>query len=231
MRKVMLWTGLGVAAVSTTLMADNSICAGQIDPLVETPVILAAAGEGGEGSQSQNINADVEFLTDLGLLEGHVVIGMELYQRGDRNAAIQLKLAKDDAYKDLEPALKTRKLSSFAKDLADLIAMVEAIAGAAQRLARHAADEYADGVKDGKIVDVKDYQSAWGFIEAARHTMAGFSVKARKRNRGPIAEIEAEFERLKPVWPDLTGNQPLTADPTLLPAAASRIELAAFSIK
>lgn len=265
MRTIKFWTGLGLAAVSTSLMAENSAIAGKIDPLANAPIILAAAGEGGEGGgeggQSKSSSDDVEFLTDLGVFEGHFIMGMELHQRGDKDAAVHLKLAKDEAYKELEPALQARKLPGFERQLAELIAVVEtskqladmdkpygkvanaikaarksereasAIAAATQRLVRHAADEYAEGVKEGKIVDLKDYQNAWGLVAAARQMMAGLSPKARKRNKAAVTEIESELAKLKPVWPDLAGKLPLTADPTLLPAAASRIELTAASIK
>ncbi|MBC8036900.1 MAG: hypothetical protein H7X89_06765, partial [Rhizobiales bacterium] len=45
------------------------------------------------------------------------------------------------------------------------------------------------------------------------------------------SEMEAELEKIQILWPDITGKSPVGADPTLLPAAAARIELAALSIK
>jgi hypothetical protein len=169
--------------------------------------------------------------------------------------------AKEEAYEELEPAIEVRKVTGFEQELeaiaaavqagksaVEIDALVEKVSAAitaargpevkpvetiwaVQRLVRSAADEYGEGVKDGKVVNAGEYQDAWGFVETARRIMAALPAETRERHRQAVTEIETELDKLKPAWPELTGKQPVTADRSLLPAAAARIELAALAIK
>ncbi|MGH6821151.1 MAG: hypothetical protein ACREDU_09855, partial [Methylocella sp.] len=89
----------------------------------------------------------------------------------------------------------------------------------------------AVGVKEGKVTDPREYQDAWGFVQAAKAMLAALPEEEREEHAAPVAEMEAEMEKIQVLWPDITGKSPVDADPTLLPAAAARIELAAHSIK
>ena len=96
---------------------------------------------------------------------------------------------------------------------------------------RFAADEYGDGVKDGKVVEAHEYQDAWGFMQTAKAYLAGVPEDERKEHAEAFGEIAAELAKLDAAWPDLSGAAPIAVDPSLLLLAASRIELAASEIR
>lgn len=262
-RKLVLWTGLGILTIGSVLPVAADAHGDHDRTSSSAAMILADSGEGGEGGEGggAGVDGDAAYLTSLGLVEGHMTVGMELYRLGAKAAAVHMKHPADELYADLVPAMEARGLPGFGAELeamsiavangrpvaeveALLAKLVKAIEVArspvpdtattvkiVQRLVRTAADEYAVGVKDGKVVNDKEYQDAWGFIAIARKTMAGISAAGRARYGEAIAQIEAELENVKPAWTEITGTQPVTADPALLAVAAAKIELAAYAIK
>jgi hypothetical protein len=98
-------------------------------------------------------------------------------------------------------------------------------------LLRKAADDYGSAVTGGSVQMPKEYQNAWGFAQAAKNLMADLSAKEREEHPGPLAEIDAALANLEPLWPDLAGVKPLSADQHLLAAAAAKVELASLAIK
>ena len=95
---------------------------------------------------------------------------------------------------------------------------------------RVAAEEYAVGVVDGKIVELHEYQDAWGFVETAKSLADGLAgsadpdisaaaVKARQALDGTATA----FAGLVPEAISGEGNEII--------AAAGAIELAASGIK
>lgn len=274
-KTVKFWTGLGIAAVSGTMIAEAATIdlQGENAPPALDKIILADSGESeggesgesaesgeGEGGASRD-DGRIGYLTGLGLVEGHMRAGVELYKKGDEGAMVHMKHPADELYADLKPHFEAMKFKGFDAELdavakaveggspvaevetafgklqaAILVARGESVsshevAETVEHLVRTAADEYAVGVEDGKVVDAREYQDAWGFVQAAKRMVAALPEKERKEHAGQVGEIEAELEKIQVLWPDITGKSPVTADPTLLPAAAARIELAAHSIK
>jgi hypothetical protein len=105
------------------------------------------------------------------------------------------------------------------------------MASAVLILLRNAAAEYAVGVVDGKVKDAKEYQDAWGFVQAAKSIMADISKLEREEHPEPLAEIDAELAKLDGLWPDLAGAKLIDADPRLLAVAGAKVELAGLAIK
>jgi hypothetical protein len=99
-----------------------------------------------------------------------------------------------------------------------------------EALVRTSADEYAEGVKDGKVINAHEYQDAWGFILAANALLQEVSAEEREEHK-EFAEIADQLAALQPLWPDVSGKSAIEADPSLLAGAVSRIELAASGIK
>jgi hypothetical protein len=168
-------------------------------------------------------------------------------------AKTHMKHPRDEIYTALEPALKARKAPDFAaaldavgqavnaggsaeevKKLYDVFAdalhlarppSLEAstAANAAVQLVRTAAEEYAVGVKDGKIDNIHEYQDAWGFTQVAAQILATLSEAERTEHQKEIEGLEAEIAGLAALWPDLAGKA--------LFVAAANMELLALDIK
>ncbi len=104
-------------------------------------------------------------------------------------------------------------------------------AAAIVAMVRQAADEYEEGVKDGKVAELHEYQDAWGFVEVARDLlthMAGENDAAEK------AFGEKALTALGEAAPALPGVSPEgkdLGDASMLYAAAASIELAAYKLK
>ena len=94
-----------------------------------------------------------------------------------------------------------------------------------------AADEYGEGVEDGKIIELREYQDAWGFTQAAKAQLASLSSDDRKRMANSFDEIERELDGLDSAWPTLVAPKSITADASVLYGAAARIEIAALAVK
>ncbi len=128
-----LWTRLGTASVAGLAAASMSLAA--------VPSALAggavagslnlAQGEGGEGGEAAQIakqggSDDVNFLTLLGLVEGHIRVGTALYDRGAADMAkVHISHPAMELYEDLAPALAKRNVKGFADPLDKLVSLVE----------------------------------------------------------------------------------------------------------
>jgi hypothetical protein len=95
------------------------------------------AGEGGEGGEraaAANLSrSDAAYLTQLGLIRGHLNVGVELYRVGERQAAAtHMKHPDDELYAALKPALAKRGAPRFERELHALAQRVEKNADPAQ---------------------------------------------------------------------------------------------------
>lgn len=145
-RKLKLWTRLGTAGVAGFTAASLSLAhadeAGGADSNPDTPetrYLVAQGGEGGEGGEGSEGGEggerglasdpganDAAFLTLLGLVEGHLRAGIELYRDDAADMAkTHMKHPSDELYADLEPALAARDLDGFAGELERLAVAVE----------------------------------------------------------------------------------------------------------
>lgn len=130
---------LGIAALSSSVVMGSASAA---LPDAETqrndhPVLLAqaegaegrAAGEGegeGEGGKASILRDDALYLARLGLIRGHLNVGVDLYRNGHANAAAtHMKHPADELYTGLKPALEVRGAPGFADALQQLAERVE----------------------------------------------------------------------------------------------------------
>jgi hypothetical protein len=76
----------------------------------------------GEGAEEPNAGmSDIEYLTQLGLMRGHLFVGYSLYKQGHiEHAKTHMKHPKSELYANLEPALKVRNAHGFADELEQL---------------------------------------------------------------------------------------------------------------
>lgn len=93
-------------------------------------------------------------------------------------------------------------------------------------LLKQASAEYEIGVKQGKIVNLQEYQDANGFIWIADEMIAGLD-----KSLPGVTEIIADLAKLKAGWAPKAGmDSMVTPEPEIL-SAISRIELKAGKIR
>jgi hypothetical protein len=93
-----------------------------------TPVDPGRAGEGGEGGsiEASAITDDIVFLNLLGQVEGHLTVGVALYEAGAQPMALShMKHPGDELYSAIKPALNARQAEDFGPALAALATAVE----------------------------------------------------------------------------------------------------------
>lgn len=140
-RKV--WLGVGSALVSS-LVAGQAAADAPTHYAPATamfaagPMMEGEGGEGeGEGAVAVNLaENDAQFLAQLGLIRGHLWVGMKLYEQGHiAMAKTHMKHPGDELYAGLVSAFEARGLPGFADEL-------EALADAVNQ------DNSADTVHD-----------------------------------------------------------------------------------
>jgi hypothetical protein len=98
-----------------------------------------------------------------------------------------------------------------------------------EHIVRTAASEYALGVQNGKVVNPKEYQDAYGFVQIAKQRVAAVTGAA-----GPaadaLAKVKEQLDALAPCWPSIVPPATVNAEATMLYGAAARIEIAGLSI-
>ena len=95
-------------------------------------------------------------------------------------------------------------------------------------LMRIAAEEYAIGVKDGKVVNAHEYQDALGFVRVAERLLEGASQE--ERSSEAVAATREQLDALAVAWPSLIPPDRIETSPSLLYGAAARVEIASLSI-
>lgn len=133
-----LWTRLGATSVAGIAAASMTLAAQPEGSASGAPTaddnasvyLIAQGGEGGEGGEkaaaANSGEDDADFLTLLGLVEGHLRAGTELYRQGEADMAkTHMKHPSDELYADLEPALSARSIDGFAEPLEALAVAVE----------------------------------------------------------------------------------------------------------
>jgi hypothetical protein len=98
-------------------------------------------------------------------------------------------------------------------------------------LTRDAAKDYAASLKDGRIVDLHEYQDAWGYLR----TVEAMAEQYAASDKADVAEaggkILAQVCTTDPAFGDIQGQGVITANAALLYAAAARMEIAALGVK
>ncbi len=212
-------------------------------------------GEGGAGEADPSRD-DVEYLHRLGQVRGHLVAFMALREAGAHEMArTHAKHPESELYAGLAPAFDARGLPGFADELNALldaaaedgdvaaaygvlkaaIAANEPEVGVRTRLlavaavARTAADEFAIGVaEDGAIGAAHEYQDAYGFLSAARETVADIDASGADEENA-VALVGDRLDSALAEFDELTASRTDGKAETLYGAAA-RIEIAALGL-
>lgn len=92
-------------------------------------------------------------------------------------------------------------------------------------LVRTAAAEYDIAVDDqGMLVEPHEYQDSLGFVHTAKEKFA--LLETLSDNTAALMAIDVQLEALLPIWPSLQAPEKLSAEPSVIYGAASRIEIA-----
>ena len=100
----------------------------------------------------------------------------------------------------------------------------------ASHVVREAGAEFAEGVKDGKVVNTHEYQDAYGFVAAGKRLIDGAQPTTAEQKKA-VEQARQALNKLDGSWPTLTGDRPVTTTAASVHAVASQIELAAASLK
>lgn len=121
---------LPVFTISLAILGCNSNPGYQ--PPEPPPTALTETTTGGESNYggpevaAQVMTDDKAFVAQLGLMRGHLLVGVQLYRRGElEQAATHMKHPEDEIYAALEPALVARNAPAMAQELTDLASAVE----------------------------------------------------------------------------------------------------------
>ena len=131
------------------------------------------------------------------------------------------------------------KVKSAYKNLDEALQAVEARAQPSLRttllsirnLVRTAGEEYAVGVRDGTVVNVHEYQDAWGFTQLARRRLDHLDSEQRATAPRAVARVEQLLADLDSLWPELAPGDTVDGDAARLFGAAARIEIAALDLQ
>lgn len=96
-------------------------------------------------------------------------------------------------------------------------------------MVRTAADEYAIGVKNGDVVNVHEYQDAYGFTEIAIERLDAINSEQQQLAAKDIENTRQWLLELRNLWPTVDPQGKLEGDASHLYGVAARIELAAMN--
>jgi len=218
-RNLKLWAGFGVVLVATQL---------------QNVPVFAAAGEAGEtATVAQADNSQGEYIAALGLVDAYLHLAEKLPNTNALSRAERLVA-------DLLPTLKKHKATFNLKEGHSALLMARGqgedvsahnMVVAVLSLVQNAKVEFDAPPNVAEFNSLSSTQKAWGLVQAAKAITADITQTERDEHKGPLAEIDAALASTDPVWPDLKRDQPPKADPSLLAAAAAKIEFALAAIK
>ena len=256
------WTSLAIAGTAISFAAAPLQAQ---DLLHNGPdriwLAQAEAGEGGEAGILAERDDDAAYVAALGFIEGHLRVGVALYEAGQADMAItHMKHPQDEIYVALAPQLAERGAPAFDTQLTALAEAVENGAPVDQvqaafaavlheieearvvispgkqldalvLLTRTAAEDYAIGVVDHAIANLHEYQDAWGFVQTVRARAAELALSSDASVAAAAVKV---IEALTAVDAAFAGIAPEGAMPgaaDLLFGAAAQMEFAVLSVK
>ncbi|WP_411360044.1 hypothetical protein [Pseudidiomarina sp. YC-516-91] len=92
-----------------------------------------------------------------------------------------------------------------------------------------AGEEYDIGVQQGSIVNVHEFQDAYGFTAIAKARINQLSAQQREANAAALDEVAEILAQLPELWPTITPEGKVEGDSSTLYGAAARIELATLN--
>ena len=129
---------------------------------------------GGAASQVDLATDDLTYLTQLGLMRGHLLVGNALYQGGHiEHAKTHMKHPESELYADIEPALNSCQGSGFAAELQALAGAVETEQGDQAVAEAYAAIEAAIASHEALVAEASNTLAAKLALVVALLRVAG----------------------------------------------------------
>lgn len=187
---------------------------------------------------------DVAYLTQIGLIRGHLLVGLALLGEGHADHAKRhMKHPADELYAGLSPAFRARGAAGFADELEQLALRVERDAPTAEidaawsalnarmREAAAAAGEPDDSARRRIVANLlctaaEEY--GIGVVDGRVREVHefqdawGFTQAARSRLGNGLQPLRPVLEALDPLWPALVPAERVEGDATWLRTAAGR---------
>jgi hypothetical protein len=98
-------------------------------------------------------------------------------------------------------------------------------------LIRKAGAEWSEGVKNGEIAELHEYQDAWGFVQAARARATDLSASTDAAIKSAAMATLTALDEVAPALPSVTPTGLIGGEAEMFAGAAARIELAAYKVK
>jgi hypothetical protein len=100
----------------------------------------------------------------------------------------------------------------------------------ASKVTRDAGNEFAEGVKDAKVMNAHEYQDAYGYLKAAAR-LVDTARPANAAQTDTVANVNQLLKKITDTWPDLSGKEVAKTNASEIYSTASQVELAASSLK
>lgn len=139
-KRTKLWSSLSLAALvgSGTLATYAQDAPEGASAGAASPAAMPAGAEGEGEGMAPEVNPatdDVAYLTQLGLMRGHLLVGLELYRAGHiEHARTHMKHPKSELYAEMVPALEARGAAGFGEQLIALASAVESDDSSAEQV-------------------------------------------------------------------------------------------------
>lgn len=251
----------GAVLMGTACSAGNSDTANNTSDSQMIHIAEGGEGNEGGKTGVKSGSAAQDFLVQVSIIKGHLLAANTLYQMNmSDHAATHSKHPQSEIYAELDFAGVQapefdQELTDFAQALesrapksrvdqahAALEKAVEnaintvshdpgIIAQVINHLVRTAAEEYRIGVRDGVIVNLHEYQDAWGFIRVAHEWNTHLVSSSDARIQAAAQDIAGFLDTLmalqNAVMPDDTTKLATISE---IYGLAARIELASLRI-
>ena len=262
-----LWLSIGAATLAGSTLTgcspdDDPHQAANPSSLYATSAAHSGEGEGeGEGS-AKEINFatdDLPYLTQLGLVRGHLYIGHQLYMEGHLDhAKTHMKHPESELYAAMIPAFEARGTQGFANELAGLANAVnqdqghEAVDKAYQLLIsaisqnEQAVNEQTQSASERlklaadllrvageeyaiAVVDGK-MENAHEYQDALGFTKTAHAVISQLEDGEIKSKADALIENIMPLWPSIIPPAILDTTADEIYGTAARVELLALGL-
>lgn len=219
----------------------------------------ASSGGEGEGGNGDG-NPAQALQRDLSFMEGHLRAGLALFETGDLAAAkTHMGHPIEEKYSAVAGPLEERGFDRLRDEIAAIAAATEAEAAPADvraafeaahttieevrenisvrdqvlglaKLVRVAGEEYAVAVEGGRLSNLHEYQDSWGFLQVVETELKQLTDSENETTAHVAKEALEYLATTDAAFGDIQGNGKYTMNPSLLHAAAARIELEAYEL-
>ncbi|SME89483.1 hypothetical protein SAMN06265365_101218 [Tistlia consotensis] len=147
---------------------------------------------------------------------------IEVLAKAVEDGAPADRVAADEAA--LQQALAAAEAAVAGLPLGERMEVVE-------ELVRSAGRDYGSAVKDGRIVDVTEYQDAYGFLQSAQRLVEAARPAASGKAATALQQIQQQLDLARPALAEVLPPERTETDASVLWGAAARIEIARLGLK